>query len=231
MGVFDGILRTALGGDASPQQEQSLVEGVIDLINRPEVGGIAGLQQSFQRNGLGSVISSWIGTGANQPISPNQLENTLGRGSVDELARKTGVSSSLIPSVMAALLPTLIDKLTADGNIPSQPQLREREGSLLDGLRSAMASAKGGGSDKPSKPRPDFSNVQSGSSTTPAPQREPAAAPEETYTVVSGDSLSKIAKRFYGNANDWKRIFEANRDQIKDPDLIRPGQKLRIPKA
>jgi nucleoid-associated protein YgaU len=66
---------------------------------------------------------------------------------------------------------------------------------------------------------PDFSNVQSGSSSTV----------EKVYVVVSGDSLSKIAKREYGNANDWKRIFEANKDILKDPDKIHPGQKLRIP--
>ena len=74
----------------------------------------------------------------------------------------------------------------------------------------------------------DFSNVVSGSSSTAA---SPAGAPsaERIYVVVRGDSLSKIAKTFYGNANSWKRIFEANRDVIHNPDLIQPGWKLRIP--
>jgi nucleoid-associated protein YgaU len=72
---------------------------------------------------------------------------------------------------------------------------------------------------------PDFSDVQSGaSSTAPA-----APVSEETYEVQSGDSLSKIAKRVYGHGNEWKRIFEANTDILKDPDKIYPGQKLRIP--
>ena len=93
---------------------------------------------------------------------------------------------------------------------------------------------------KEEKPKADFSNVQSGSSTTaPAPAAEapvpdlgPASGTsgsEQSYTVVAGDSLSKIAKHFYGDANKWPRIHEANRDQIKNPDLIHPGQKLRIP--
>lgn len=59
-----------------------------------------------------------------------------------------------------------------------------------------------------------------------------AAAPKgtaRTYTVAPGDTLSKIAKQFYGNANDYPRIFEANRDQLKDPDKIKPGQVLKIP--
>ena len=46
---------------------------------------------------------------------------------------------------------------------------------------------------------------------------------------MAGDSLSRIAKREYGDANSWKRIYEANRDIIKDPDLIYPGQTLKIP--
>ena len=57
-------------------------------------------------------------------------------------------------------------------------------------------------------------------------ETEPEA---EFYTVVKGDNLSKIAKHHYGNANEWKRIFEANKDVLKDPDKIFPGQKLKIP--
>ena len=54
-------------------------------------------------------------------------------------------------------------------------------------------------------------------------------APEQTYTVVAGDSLSKIAKHFYGDATAYMKIFEANKDQLKDPDKINVGQKLKIP--
>ena len=49
------------------------------------------------------------------------------------------------------------------------------------------------------------------------------------YTVVRGDTLSKIAKEFYGNANEYMRIFEANKPMLTDPDKIYPGQNLRIP--
>ena len=85
---------------------------------------------------------------------------------------------------------------------------------------------------KKDKPKADFSNVQSGSSSTaPRPAAGPIAPAGRTYVVQKGDSLSKIAKREYGNANDWPKIFEANRDIIKDPDLIHPGQTLKIPSA
>jgi nucleoid-associated protein YgaU len=79
------------------------------------------------------------------------------------------------------------------------------------------------------KPKPDFSNVQSGGSSTAPPAPKPAASAPRTYTVVAGDNLSKIAKKFYGDAAKWKSIFEANRDTVKNPDLIHPGQVLKIP--
>lgn len=76
-------------------------------------------------------------------------------------------------------------------------------------------------------PNPDFSNVRSGSSSS-APSNEKTDS-SRTYVVKSGDSLSKIAKQVYGNTDDWRRIFDANRDIIQDPDLIHPGQTLRLP--
>ena len=78
--------------------------------------------------------------------------------------------------------------------------------------------------DKKDDDMPDFSDVQSGASST-----APAADVHQTYEVKAGDSLSKIAKHFYGSGNLWKRIFEANSDLIKDPNKIFPGQKLKIP--
>jgi len=81
---------------------------------------------------------------------------------------------------------------------------------------------------KKPKPRPDFSNVQSGGSSTAPP---PETTKGSTYTVQKGDSLWKIAERHYGDGSQWRRIYEANRDQIKDPDLIHPGQTFAIPAA
>jgi nucleoid-associated protein YgaU len=82
----------------------------------------------------------------------------------------------------------------------------------------------------PKEPLPDFSGVQSGGSST-APSA-PAREAEESYTVKKGDSLSEIAKRVYGDAQQWRRIYEANRDVVGDtPDLIHPGQTLKLPRA
>ena len=83
------------------------------------------------------------------------------------------------------------------------------------------------------KPKADFSDVTAGSSSTaPAPIAPPPTAPApRTYTVEKGDTLSKIAKHHYGDANKWRKIFEANTDILKDPDRIFPGQVLKIPDA
>ena len=53
--------------------------------------------------------------------------------------------------------------------------------------------------------------------------------PAKVYEVVSGDTLSKISKKFYGDASKYMKIFDANKDQLKDPDKIKVGQKLKIP--
>ena len=100
---------------------------------------------------------------------------------------------------------------------------------LLDGIFKRDQDEKKG--------QPDFKGVQSGgSSTAPSPATATAdpidvSSAGRTYTVVKGDSLSRIAKHHYGDANKWRAIYEANRDLIKDPDLIYPGQSFRIPEA
>ncbi len=70
----------------------------------------------------------------------------------------------------------------------------------------------------------DFSDVTAGSSST-------AAGGGTTYTVKTGDNLSKIAKQFYGDPGKWKKIHAANSDKIPNPDLIHPGLQLTIPDA
>ena len=79
------------------------------------------------------------------------------------------------------------------------------------------------GSSSDSGGKADFSDVSAGSSST--------AANGTTYTVKKGDSLSKIAKHFYGDPGKWKKIHAANADMIPNPDLIHPGLQLTIPDA
>lgn len=222
MGHFDELFRSTLGSQASDpaNQSQRLVEGLVSMLQEPQIGGIDGLAHMFEQRGLGAEASSWIGTGQNRSITPEQVTQALGAQRVESLSSGSGLDKIAGAAAIAALLPTLIDKLTPDGRAPATSAL----GGLLGGLLGGGAARAQAGPAR-ARPRADFSNVQSGSSTTPA------APPQQWYTVASGDSLSKIAKRLYGDANQWRKIFDANRDQIENPDLIHPGQKLKIPTA
>lgn len=100
---------------------------------------------------------------------------------------------------------------------------KKPETNLSDANRGPMGAA---GPSSSSSSSADYSDVTGGSSS-----EAPAASSTQSYTVKSGDSLSKIAKHFYGDGNKWHQIYEANRDKIKNPDLIHPGQELTIPAA
>jgi nucleoid-associated protein YgaU len=80
--------------------------------------------------------------------------------------------------------------------------------------------------------KPDFSNVQSGFTTTEeviGGSGGGGGTGEQTYTIEKGDTLSAIAKRFYGKSKYWHQVYEANRDTIEDPDRIFPGQTIKLP--
>jgi len=92
--------------------------------------------------------------------------------------------------------------------------------------------ARSGREEDKERGKSDFSNVRSGSSSTADKpvEQTPATETAKTYKVVAGDSLSEIARREYGDADEWRRIYEANKHIIKNPDLIYPGQELTIPR-
>lgn len=102
------------------------------------------------------------------------------------------------------------------GASPDRPDFSN----VRSGVRSTEAEAE-------AAPKPDFGNVQSSVRST----EEIVGDPDASYTVRKGDTLSHIAKAHYGKAGEWRRIFDANRDQLDDPDRIQPGQVLRIPGA
>ncbi len=82
-------------------------------------GGLNGLVQMFEQAGLGHVIQSWIGTGQNLPISPDQLQQVLGNGKVAEIAQALGVQPAQATTQLSQVLPHLVDHLTPDGAMPT----------------------------------------------------------------------------------------------------------------
>lgn len=108
---------------------------------------------------------------------------------------------------------------------PSGDEKKKADFSNVKGGSDTVPGTSGGGGGTGGKA--DFSNVKGGSDTVPGGGGGGGA--EQTYTVQKGDTLSHIAQQFYGKAGAWNQIFEANRDQLDNPDLIQPGQVLKIP--
>jgi len=102
-----------------------LASSVMQMINS-QPGGLSGLVQQFHDKGMSAVVTSWVGTGQNLPISAEQLQSVLGSEQVKELAAKAGISPDAVSSHLAQLLPLVVDKLTPNGQVP------QGGGSLLE---------------------------------------------------------------------------------------------------
>jgi uncharacterized protein YidB (DUF937 family) len=233
-------LQSALGGNSGNQsQTQNLVEGVLNMIQNSSTGGIGGLVEKFQKSGLGEAAASWVGTGENQPVSADQVVAALGQDQVSDLAKQAGIPEEKGAEVLSQVLPSVVNELTPDGKVPEANHLGTLAKVVLGGLgvagvamaAKAAASAYNNRDDDQASASVDSTMADSSGSFDSVPQAAPASTPaaDRTYTVVSGDSLSKIAKHVYGDGNRWMAIFEANRDKLHDPDRISPGQVLRIP--
>lgn len=83
------------------------------------LGGLGGLVQKMQQGGLGSIVSSWIGRGDNQPVAPQQLDKALGPDILDQLAAKVGLSREELSRQLSNVLPGVVDKMTPGGEIPA----------------------------------------------------------------------------------------------------------------
>lgn len=109
MGMFDGLLGGIVGAGMV-----SVINGVIE-----KHGGLQGLVSEFERNGLGSTIKSWVGTGPNQQISPDDLRRTLGPDLLQQLSAKSGLSEDELAQKLAQVLPQAVDTMTPEGKIPT----------------------------------------------------------------------------------------------------------------
>jgi uncharacterized protein YidB (DUF937 family) len=87
------------------------------------LGGLGSLVERFQQNGHGDVINSWVGSGQNQPITPDQLHQALGPDAVNNLSRMTGVSPQDLVSELSRVLPGIVDKLTPQGRMPDHAEM------------------------------------------------------------------------------------------------------------
>lgn len=112
-------LGQAVGGMLGGSSGQNhLIQALTGLLGQnSSVGGLAGLVQTFQKNGLGDIVNSWVGTGKNLPVTPQQIQQGLGGDLLSQLATKAGISTEAAGAQLAGLLPDLVDKLTPTGKI------------------------------------------------------------------------------------------------------------------
>jgi len=108
MGFWSGILGSAIGVE--------MATVVNDLIEQH--GGVQGIVQQMQSQGLGATVQSWVGTGVNQAISAAQVHQAFGADVIQQLAAKAGVSPQELAEKLSSVLPQAIDKLTPNGTVP-----------------------------------------------------------------------------------------------------------------
>jgi uncharacterized protein YidB (DUF937 family) len=108
MGMLDGLLGGIVGA--------GMVSVVTNIIEKH--GGLQGVVSEFEKNGLGPTVKSWVGTGPNQAISPDDVHKALGPDLLQQLSAKSGLSVQDLAQRLSQVLPQAVDKLTPDGSIP-----------------------------------------------------------------------------------------------------------------
>ncbi|HYL04412.1 MAG TPA: YidB family protein [Thermoanaerobaculia bacterium] len=129
MGFWDEVVKVgqaavssgqaaASGGQAAPvapAMSGSVVQEAVGLLTGSGSGGLAELAQGFERQGLGHLLGSWLGPGENLPISGQQLQSVLGEQQLGQVAQRLGLPPAAAASTLAAVLPSLVDRLSPSG--------------------------------------------------------------------------------------------------------------------
>src|SRR5262245_38773382 len=139
MGLLDDLM--GQGGSICDmiKKNPALVAAAVSMLSTKQgsvggTGGLGELMNAFQKGGMGDVMSSWVGTGANRPISPGQLSDVLGSDMMSQFGKAAGVSGPDASSALSSLLPALVNGLTPRGQVPQTDSLEGMLGGLLTGL-------------------------------------------------------------------------------------------------
>jgi uncharacterized protein YidB (DUF937 family) len=130
MGLLDSIVGQVTGqlagaAPAAGATHPELMDVVTSLFTGAQGGGLTGLIAQFEKQGLGSVVSSWVGTGQNLAITPDQVQAVLGEPHIAAVAAKLGLSPADIANQLAGLLPHAVDAVTPNGAVPQGGMLSE----------------------------------------------------------------------------------------------------------
>jgi uncharacterized protein YidB (DUF937 family) len=127
-------VKSTIGGVVGNKQNE-IIPIIMNLISEQN-GGLSGLVQKFTSKGLGDIVSSWIGTGKNLPISPDQIQDVLGADTIKNIASKLGVDTNAVTGQLSNLLPEVVNKLTPDGKIP-EGDILSKGMDMLGGLKGS----------------------------------------------------------------------------------------------
>ncbi len=120
MGLLDSVIGALGQGGQGGGGQAALIQAVLAMLagQGGQGGGLADLASRFQQGGLGDVMSSWVGTGQNLPVSPDQLGGVLGDDLLAQLSRSTGLSGGDLLGQLAQVLPQVVDHATPGGQLP-----------------------------------------------------------------------------------------------------------------
>jgi uncharacterized protein YidB (DUF937 family) len=137
MSLFNSIasqVAGAVGQQANGQEGAAVMQALGGLLNDSNSGGLTGLVTNLNDKGMGSLLESWMGSGANLPISGDQVQQVLGGQQLASMASSLGLPAAQIPDLVARYLPQVIDMLTPDGKLPDGAALGQL-GNIMGMLR------------------------------------------------------------------------------------------------
>lgn len=133
MGLLDMVTGALGGGAGGGNPLLGIVMQMLTKGGQGGGGGLADLAKAFQDKGMGDQMASWVSTGQNLPISPEQIKNVLGGGQLGQIASQLGVNENEAAGGLADMLPQVIDKLTPNGQMPQSDDLMAKGLELLKG--------------------------------------------------------------------------------------------------
>ncbi|HLA94622.1 MAG TPA: YidB family protein [Pyrinomonadaceae bacterium] len=146
MALFDSVInevkeKFGIGGDKAG----GLIAALLGLMADPKLGGFGGFIDRFKNAGLGDVVGSWISSGDNTPLTGDQVESALGSDTIDSIAADAGVDRETASGALGGIIPSVVDKLTPDGEIPDEESLLSKIGGFLSDWGGAVTGAVAGG--------------------------------------------------------------------------------------
>ena len=132
MSLLDDLAAKVKGALGTNSPAAGMIDHVIEYVHNTEAsGGLHGVVQKFEQSGLGALVQSWISTGKNLPVSPDQVKSVLGSERISQWAAKLGISPEQANQQIAQVLPQVVDHLTPGGKLPTLDEMKAKIGGML----------------------------------------------------------------------------------------------------